>query len=92
VNSLRNINMQNIRYFNGGTLILIFSDMIIMTVNTRISEAGACYKAGFPRASPEPMWIQYEACVGVSGCWGEMSTRSQKWHTVPSRPTVWALR
>jgi len=60
--------MLNIRYFNGGTLSLIFSDMIIMTVNTCNSEAGACYKAGFPCASPQPMWIQYVARVGVNDC------------------------
>ena len=64
-------NMLNIPYFNGGTLSLIFSDMIIGTVNSRNSEAGACYKNGFPRASPESMWIQYLACVGVSDCWGK---------------------
>jgi len=76
--------MLNIRYFNGGTLSLIFSNMIFMTEHNIILKLGRVTRLGFLvrhrsacGCNMRLVWVW--ATVG-----GEMSTRSQNWHTVSS--------
>ena len=68
--------MRNVSYFNGGALSLILHDYYDW--QTRNSEDGACYKAAFPHASPEPMWIQDAVHMRLVWVWATAGAKCQQ--------------
>ena len=47
-------------------------------MNTCNSETGVCYKGGFPRASPEPIWIQGAVHMRLVWVWATVVAKCQQ--------------